>query len=108
MEHPGLRLRTGNLSGDISSTENIDLSRIDVNAGLSHADLDRITSLLEGTLAGLHGAPALEGKGRLDGCRNRRRGLGLAAHSEALHARIAESQGPPGCRYVLAWASWYA
>jgi predicted RNase H-like nuclease len=48
---PGLRLRTGNLSADLSASENIDLSKLDVDAGLSHADLDRIASLLEGTLA---------------------------------------------------------
>src|SRR3712207_6768579 len=48
---PGLRLRTGNLSADLSVPENIDVSKLDVSAGLSHAELDRILSLVEGTLA---------------------------------------------------------
>ncbi len=48
---PGLRLRTGNLSADLSLPENVDLSKLDVNATLSHAELDRAVSLVEGTLA---------------------------------------------------------
>ena len=48
---PGLRLRTGNLSADLAAEENIDLSKLDVSASMSHADLDRILSLVEGTLA---------------------------------------------------------
>ena len=48
---PGLRLRTGNLSADISAPENVDVSKLDVSASMSHADLDRTASLVEGTLA---------------------------------------------------------
>ncbi|HET7480999.1 MAG TPA: hypothetical protein VFJ72_15950 [Rubrobacteraceae bacterium] len=48
---PGLRLRTGNLSADLTLSENVDLSKLDVDASLSHADLDRVLSLVEGTLA---------------------------------------------------------
>jgi predicted RNase H-like nuclease len=48
---PGLRLRTGNLSADISAPENIDVSKLDVSAAMSHAELDRTASLVEGTLA---------------------------------------------------------
>ncbi|HEX2729672.1 MAG TPA: hypothetical protein VHM16_07950 [Rubrobacteraceae bacterium] len=48
---PGLRLRTGNLSADLSLSENVDLSKLDVDASLSHADLDKLLSLVEGTLA---------------------------------------------------------
>lgn len=48
---PGLRLRTGNLSGDLSASENVDLSKLDVNAQLSHAEMDRVVSLIDGTLA---------------------------------------------------------
>jgi predicted RNase H-like nuclease len=48
---PGLRLRTGNLSADLSLPENVDLSKLDVDASLSHAELDRVVSLVEGTLA---------------------------------------------------------
>lgn len=48
---PGLRLRTGNLSADISAPENVDVSKMDVSAEMSHAELDRTVSLVEGTLA---------------------------------------------------------
>jgi predicted nuclease with RNAse H fold len=48
---PGLRLRTGNLSSDIAAPENVDVSKLDVSAGMSHAELDRTVSLVEGTLA---------------------------------------------------------
>lgn len=48
---PGLRLRTGNLSADLSLPENVDLSKLDISAALSHAELDRALSLVEGTLA---------------------------------------------------------
>jgi predicted RNase H-like nuclease len=48
---PGLRLRTGNLSADLQSPENVDLSKLEVSESLSHADLDRVVSLVEGTLA---------------------------------------------------------
>ena len=48
---PGLRLRTGNLSPDIGLPENVDVSKLDVSADLSHAELDRTLGLVEGTLA---------------------------------------------------------
>jgi hypothetical protein len=48
---PGLRLRTGNLSADLRAEENIDLSKLDISESLSHAELDRISDLVEGTLA---------------------------------------------------------
>ena len=48
---PGLRLRTGNLSADLNAAENVDLSKLDITAGLSHAELDRLAALVEGTLA---------------------------------------------------------
>lgn len=48
---PGLRLRTGNLSADLGAPENVDLSKLDITAGLSHAELDRLAELVEGTLA---------------------------------------------------------
>nr|WP_240432615.1 DUF429 domain-containing protein [Rubrobacter indicoceani] len=47
----GLRLRTGNLSGDLSAGENIDVSKLDVTEKLSHAQLDRVVGLVEGILA---------------------------------------------------------
>jgi predicted RNase H-like nuclease len=48
---PGLRLRTGNLSTDLSAPENVDLSKVELSPTLSHAELDRICSLVEATLA---------------------------------------------------------
>ncbi|HEX8258798.1 MAG TPA: hypothetical protein VF558_00750 [Rubrobacteraceae bacterium] len=48
---PGLRLRTGNLSADLAAEENVDLSKIDISPDLTHAQLDRVASLVEGTLA---------------------------------------------------------
>ena len=48
---PGLRLRTGNLSSEIAAPANVDVSKLDVSAGMSHAELDRTVSLVEGTLA---------------------------------------------------------
>ncbi len=48
---PGLRLRTGNLSADLTSSENVDLSKLDVTSELSHAELDRVVGLVEATLA---------------------------------------------------------
>jgi predicted RNase H-like nuclease len=48
---PGLRLRTGNLSAELSAEENVDLSKLDIDSSLAHAELDRVASLVEGTLA---------------------------------------------------------
>lgn len=48
---PGLRMRTGNLTDDLAAPENLDLSRLEISEKLSHAQLDRIVSLVEGTLA---------------------------------------------------------
>lgn len=48
---PGLRLRTASLAADLDAPENVDLSRLDVTPELSHAQMDRIVSLIEGTLA---------------------------------------------------------
>jgi hypothetical protein len=48
---PGLRLRTGNLSADLAAEENVDLSKVDISPDLTHAQLDRVASLVEGTLA---------------------------------------------------------
>jgi predicted RNase H-like nuclease len=97
---PGLRLRTGNLSGDISSTENIDLSRIDVNAGLSHADLDRIVSLLEGTLAAYTVHRHWRGRDGSMVVGTGDEGSVLLPTPEALHARIAEESRAAGVPYV--------
>ncbi|HEU4493926.1 MAG TPA: hypothetical protein VFR69_07020 [Rubrobacteraceae bacterium] len=97
---PGLRLRTGNLSADLSASENVDLSKIDVSAGLSHAELDRIASLIEGTLAAYtvhrhwrrRDGSVVVGTGD--------EGSVLLPASEILHARIAEECRAVGVPYV--------
>lgn len=48
---PGLRLRTGNLSAELNAESNVDLSKLDITDALSHADFDRLSDLVEGTLA---------------------------------------------------------
>jgi predicted RNase H-like nuclease len=97
---PGLRLRTGNLSGDISALENIDLSRIDVNAGQSHAELDRIVSLLEGTLAAYTVHRHWRGRDGSMVVGTGDEGSVLLPTPEALHARIAEESRAAGVPYV--------
>jgi predicted RNase H-like nuclease len=97
---PGLRLRTGNLSADLSASENIDLSKLDVDAGLSHADLDRIASLLEGTLAAY--AVHRHWRGR-DGSMvvgTGDEGSVLLPAAGVLHDRIAEECRSAGVPYV--------
>jgi predicted RNase H-like nuclease len=98
---PGLRLRTGNLSGDISSPENVDLSKIDVNAGLlSHAELDRIASLLEGTLAAYTVHRHWRGRDGSMVVGTGDEGSVLLPTPEVLHARIAEESRAAGVPYV--------
>jgi hypothetical protein len=97
---PGLRLRTGNLSADLHSPENLDVSKPDVSAGLSHAELDRILSLVEGTLAAY--TVHRHWKGR-DG--SMVLGIGdqgsvLLPATEPLHARIADECRAAGVPYV--------
>jgi predicted RNase H-like nuclease len=59
---PGLRLRTGSLSDDLDAPENVDLSRLDITEALSHAELDRVVSLVEGTLAAYTGLRHWKGR----------------------------------------------
>jgi hypothetical protein len=59
---PGLRLRTGSLSDDLDAPENVDLSRLDITEQLSHAELDRVVSLVEGTLAAYTGLRHWKGR----------------------------------------------
>jgi len=97
---PGLRMRTGNLAADLSASENVDVSRVEVASTLSHADLDRICSLVEATLAAY--AVLRHWKGR-DG--SAVVGMGdagsvLLPAGEPLHARIAEECRASGIPYV--------
>jgi predicted RNase H-like nuclease len=97
---PGMRLRSGNLSADLDSPENIDVSKLDVSASLSHAELDRILSLVEGTLAAYTVHRHWKGRdgsmvvGAGDG------GSVLLPATETLHARIADECRAAGVPYV--------
>jgi predicted RNase H-like nuclease len=97
---PGLRLRTGNLSADLSATENIDVSKLDVDAGLSHADLDRIASLLEGTLAAYTVHRHWRGRDGSMVVGTGDEGSVLLPAVGALHDRIAEECRSAGIPYV--------
>lgn len=87
---PGLRLRTGNLSADLSLSENVDLSKLDVNAALSHADLDKLLSLVEGTLAAYTVHRHWKGRDGSMVVGTGDAGSVLLPANAALHERIAE------------------
>jgi Protein of unknown function (DUF429) len=87
---PGLRLRTGNLSADLHSPENIDVSKLDVSAGLSHAEMDRILSLTEGTLAAYTVHRHWKGRDGSIVVGVGDQGSVLLPTTEALHASIAD------------------
>ena len=87
---PGLRMRTGNLSADLGAPENVDVSKIDVNSTLSHAELDRLSSLVEGTLAAYTVHRHWKGRGGSIVVGAGNEGSVLLPATDALHARIAE------------------
>ena len=97
---PGLRLRTGNLSSDIGSPENVDVSKLEVSADLSHAELDRILSLVEGTLAAytVHRHWRDRDGSMVVGTGDQ--GSVLLPATEALHARLADECRAAGVPYV--------
>jgi predicted RNase H-like nuclease len=97
---PGLRLRTGNLSADLSASKNVDLSKLDVDAGLSHAELDRLASLLEGTLAAYTVHRHWRGRDGSMVVGTGDEGSVLLPTPEVLHARIAEESRAAGVPYV--------
>lgn len=97
---PGLRMRTGNLSSDLDAPENVDISKLDVISKLSHAQLDRISGLVEGTLAAYTVHRHWKGRdgsmvvGAGDG------GSVVLPAAEGLHARIAAECRAAGVPYV--------
>ena len=97
---PGLRLRTGNLSSDLDSPENIDVSKLDVSAGLSHAELDRILSLVEGTLAAYTVHRHWKGRDGSVVVGTGDQGSVLLPATETLHALLAEECRAAGVPYV--------
>src|SRR5919202_3129000 len=97
---PGMRLRSGNLSADLDSPENVDVSKLDVSAGLSHAELDRILSLVEGTLAAYTVHRHWKGRDGSVVVGTGDQGSVLLPATEALHALLAEECRAAGMPYV--------
>jgi predicted RNase H-like nuclease len=97
---PGLRLRTGNLSADLHSPANLDVSKLDVSADLSHAELDRILSLVEGALAAYTVHRHWKGRDGSIVLGTGDQGSVLLPATEALHARIADECRAAGVPYV--------
>ena len=97
---PGMRLRSGNLSADLDSPENIDVSKLDVSASLSHAELDRILSLVEGTLAAYTVHRHWKGRDGSMVVGAGDQGSVLLPATNALHARIADECRAAGLPYV--------
>jgi predicted RNase H-like nuclease len=97
---PGLRLRTGNLSADLHSPENLDVSKLDVSADLSHAELDRILSLVEGTLAAYTVHRHWKGRDGSMVLGTGDQGSVVLPATEALRTRIAEECRAAGVPYV--------
>ncbi|CAN5691770.1 hypothetical protein BH24ACT21_BH24ACT21_10000 [soil metagenome] len=97
---PGLRMRTGNLSSDLASAENVDISKLDIDSKLSHAELDRVSSLVEATLAAYTVHRHWKGRGGSIVLGSGYEGAVLLPATETLHARIAEECRNAGVPYV--------
>ena len=97
---PGLRMRTGNLSSELSSPENVDISKLNVDSKLSHADLDRLSSLVEATLAAYTVHRHWKGRGGSIVVGSGYEGSVLLPAAEVLHDRIAEECRNAGVPYV--------
>lgn len=97
---PGLRLRTGNLSADPSAEENIDVSKLEVAASMSHAELDRILALVEGTLAAYTVHRHWRGRDGSMVVGSGTEGSVLLPAKDTLRDRIAEEARAAGVPYV--------
>jgi predicted RNase H-like nuclease len=97
---PGLRLRTGNLSAELSAQENVDLSKLDITSALSHAELDRVASLVEGTLAAYTVHRHWKGRDGSVVVGTGHEGFVLLPATGALYERIAEECRAAGVPYV--------
>jgi hypothetical protein len=97
---PGLRLRTGNLSADLATPGNVDLSKLDVSPSLSHTELDRVTSLVEGTLAAYTVYRHWKGRDGSIVAGTGREGSVLLPASRALYERVARECRAAGVPYV--------
>jgi hypothetical protein len=97
---PGLRLRTGNLSADLTAGENIDVSKLDVSASMPHAELDRILALVEGTLAAYTVHRHWRGRDGSMVLGSGEAGSVLLPAKDDLRERIAEEARAGGVPYV--------
>ncbi len=97
---PGLRLRTGNLSAELHSPEDVDLSKLDITPELSHGELDRVSSLVEGALAAYTVHRHWRGRDGSIVVGTGYEGSVLLPASSALHERIAEECRAAGVPYV--------
>jgi hypothetical protein len=97
---PGLRLRTGNLSADLTAEENIDVSKLEVGASMSHAELDRVLALVEGTLAAYTVHRHWRGRDGSMVVGSGTEGSVLLPAKDALRERIAEEARAAGVPYV--------
>jgi predicted nuclease with RNAse H fold len=97
---PGLRLRTGNLSADLTAEENIDVSKLEVAASMSHAELDRVLALVEGTLAAYTVHRHWRGRDGSMVVGSGTEGSVLLPAKEDLRDRIAEEARAAGVPYV--------
>jgi hypothetical protein len=97
---PGLRLRTGNLSAELAAPGNVDLSKLDISPSLSHTELDRVTSLVEGTLAAYTVYRHWKGRDGSIVAGTGREGSVLLPASRALYERVAQECRAAGVPYV--------
>jgi predicted RNase H-like nuclease len=97
---PGLRLRTAGLSAELHAQENVDLSKLDITPELSHAELDRVAGLVEGTLAGYTVHRHWRGRDGSMVVGTGYEGSVLLPTSQALYERIAEECRASGVPYV--------
>ncbi len=97
---PGLRLRTGNLSADLQAQENVDISKLDITPMLSHTELDRIASLVEGTLAAYTVHRHWKGRDGSIVVGTGYEGSVILPASSILHERLAEECRAAGVPYV--------
>lgn len=97
---PGLRLRTGNLSSDLTAEENIDVSKLEVAASMSHVELDRVLALVEGTLAAYTVHRHWRGRDGSMVVGSGTEGSVLLPAKDALRDRIAEEARAAGVPYV--------
>jgi len=97
---PGLRLRTGNLSADPSAEENIDVSKLEVAASMSHTELDRILALVEGTLSAYTVHRHWRGRDGSMVVGSGTEGSVLLPAKDTLRDRIAEEARAAGVPYV--------